>query len=60
MNHRQAQKIWIITKNSEVSRIDWLSYDECIKMIRPYNLEKKKFLKKLILFYKNIDYIHNI
>ena len=31
-------------QKSEVSKLEWKSYDECIKSIRPYNLEKKKIL----------------
>jgi len=31
-------------QKSEVSKIEWKSYDECIKSIRPYNLEKKKLI----------------
>ena len=29
-------------QTSEVSNIDWLSYEECLEKIRPYNLKKKK------------------
>ena len=31
----------------EVSKIEWKSYDECIKCIRPYNLEKIRLLKNV-------------
>ena len=27
-------------QRSEVSKVEWLSYDDCIKKIRPYNLER--------------------
>ena len=27
---------------SEVSKLEWKTYDECLESIRPYNLEKKK------------------
>lgn len=31
-------------EKSEVSRMEWKTYDECILLIRPYNLEKIKVL----------------
>uniref|UniRef100_A0A6C0CRJ2 Nudix hydrolase domain-containing protein n=1 Tax=viral metagenome TaxID=1070528 RepID=A0A6C0CRJ2_9ZZZZ len=34
-------------QKSEVSKISWLSYDEALEKIRPYNLEKKEVLKKI-------------
>ena len=37
-------------QKSEVSKLEWKSYDECIGCIRPYNLEKKKI----------VDYIYNL
>ena len=32
---------------TEVSRVEWMSYDQCIASIRPYNLEKKRILNIL-------------
>ena len=32
---------------TEVSDMKWLTIDECLKMIRPYNIEKKKILKQI-------------
>ena len=32
---------------SEVSKIQWLTYDNCIDLIRPYNLEKKEILERV-------------
>jgi ADP-ribose pyrophosphatase YjhB (NUDIX family) len=35
----------LVTENferSEVSKMEWKTYDECIEAIRPYNLEKKR------------------
>jgi ADP-ribose pyrophosphatase YjhB (NUDIX family) len=32
---------------SEVSKMEWKTYDECIECIRPYNLEKLKLLKNI-------------
>ena len=29
---------------SEVSKIEWKTLDECLKSIRPYNLEKKQLI----------------
>ena len=37
-------------QKSEVSKLEWKTYDECISCIRPYNLEKKKI----------VDYIYNM
>lgn len=34
-------------QQSEVSKMEWKTYDECIKVIRPYNLEKKHVLEKI-------------
>jgi hypothetical protein len=34
-------------ERSEVSKLKWLSYDECVNKIRPYNIEKTKMLQKL-------------
>jgi|TARA_B110000285_G_C15128003_1_gene621575 8-oxo-dGTP pyrophosphatase MutT (NUDIX family) len=31
-------------QKSEVSKLQWKSYDECLLCIRPYNIEKKKML----------------
>ena len=33
--------------NNEVSSIKWLSYEECLQHIRPYNLEKKQIITKI-------------
>jgi len=34
-------------QETEVSDVKWLSYDDCVKVIRPYNLEKLAILSKL-------------
>ena len=34
-------------QKSEVSKIEWKTYDECIQSIRPYNLEKKKLISNI-------------
>ena len=34
-------------QESEVSKVKWYPYEECIQKIRPYNLEKKDILKKV-------------
>jgi 8-oxo-dGTP pyrophosphatase MutT (NUDIX family) len=38
----------------EIGDIDWLTYDEAIKIIRPYHSEKKKLLNEIYLFFVNI------
>ena len=32
---------------SEVSKIEWKTLDECLNIIRPYNLEKKNLIKNI-------------
>ena len=34
-------------QRTEVSKIDWLSLQECLDSIRPYNLEKKEVITKI-------------
>ena len=34
-------------QKSEVSELKWMTFDECLKKIRPYNLEKIEILKKI-------------
>ncbi len=34
-------------QKTEVCDVKWLSYDNCISTIRPYNIEKKNILKKI-------------
>jgi len=34
-------------QKTEVSKLEWKSYDECINSIRPYNLEKKKLITNI-------------
>mgnify|MGYP001174354868 FL=1 len=34
-------------QENEVSEVKWLNYEECLKKIRPYNLEKVKILNKV-------------
>jgi len=31
-------------QKTEVSKLEWKTYDECLKSIRPYNLEKKELI----------------
>ena len=32
---------------SEVSKVEWKIYDECLEAIRPYNLEKKQLITNI-------------
>jgi 8-oxo-dGTP pyrophosphatase MutT (NUDIX family) len=32
---------------SEVSKMEWKSYDDCVQCMRPYNLEKKKLITNI-------------
>jgi 8-oxo-dGTP pyrophosphatase MutT (NUDIX family) len=37
----------VFISNTEVSSIEWLSYEECMYKIRPYNEEKKEMITKV-------------
>jgi len=43
-------------QKSEVSKIQWLSFNECLKIIRPYNLERIDALKKINYILTNYQY----
>lgn len=34
-------------QSSEVSKVEWKTFDECLKVIRPYNLEKKQLITNI-------------
>jgi hypothetical protein len=34
-------------QKSEVSGMEWKSYEKCMESIRPYNIEKKKMLENI-------------
>lgn len=34
-------------QKSEVSKMKWVSLDECLSLIRPYNIEKKDLIKRI-------------
>ena len=34
-------------EKSEVSKMEWNSYEECLIKIRPYNLEKKRLITNI-------------
>ena len=34
-------------QKSEVKNMRWLTYDECMNVIRPYNVEKKNMLTSI-------------
>jgi len=34
-------------QKSEVSKLEWKTFEECLKSIRPYNLEKKKIITNI-------------
>ena len=40
-------------QETEVSDMKWLSFDECTKYIRPYNVEKVNILTKISNILKN-------
>jgi hypothetical protein len=34
-------------ERSEVSKMEWKTYDDCMSSIRPYNLEKKRMITNI-------------
>ena len=44
-------------QKSEVSQMKWLSYEDCLKYIRPYNLERIEILNKINIILKNYSLI---
>jgi hypothetical protein len=34
-------------QKTEVSKIAWKTYEECMQIIRPYNLEKKQLITNI-------------
>ena len=45
--HMKDDKPTCNFQKSEVSQLKWLTYDECLKHIRPYNLERIEIIKKI-------------
>lgn len=45
-------------ERSEVSKIKWMSYDECLQKIRPYNVEKKKIIENVKTVLKKYKIIY--
>ena len=43
-------------QKSEVSKVEWISYNDCLKIIRPYNLEKIDVLKNVNDIIKNYTF----
>ncbi len=44
-------------QKSEIGDMQWLSFKECIRIIRPYNIEKKKMLEKIHITLNNYKLI---
>jgi len=34
-------------QQSEVSKVEWFNYEDCLKIIRPYNLERIDIIKNV-------------
>jgi hypothetical protein len=34
-------------QTSEVSKLEWKTFDECMQSIRPYNLEKQRLITNI-------------
>jgi 8-oxo-dGTP pyrophosphatase MutT (NUDIX family) len=47
INNNSANLDLINFQKSEVSKLEWKTFDECIKTIRPYNLEKIKLITNI-------------
>ena len=43
-------------QKSEVSKIQWMSFNECLNIIRPYNLERIDVLKKINYILTSYEY----
>jgi isopentenyldiphosphate isomerase len=41
--------------NNEVSKMEWLNYNEALEKIRPYYFTKKNIISKIMLLIINID-----
>lgn len=50
----ECEPIHSVYDNTEVSKVEWKTYDEVMECIRPYNLEKKDIFKKV---YKCLNYM---
>ena len=46
-NHKLPSESSPIFQKTEVSKMGWFTYDDCIGRMRPYNLEKINILRKL-------------
>ena len=44
MNYEDSLKE-VKFQKSEIGNMKWVSYSECVKIIRPYNIEKIKIIK---------------
>jgi 8-oxo-dGTP pyrophosphatase MutT (NUDIX family) len=44
-------------QKTEVSKIEWKSYEECINSIRPYNLEKKRLVENVFNMLNTYKYL---
>jgi 8-oxo-dGTP pyrophosphatase MutT (NUDIX family) len=53
MNYSESSELNTSFQRNEVSKIAWKSIDECIKIIRPYNLEKKRMIQNVDFCLKN-------
>ena len=43
-------------QKSEVSKVEWMSYEDCQKIIRPYNLERIDILNNVNNIVKNYNF----
>jgi 8-oxo-dGTP pyrophosphatase MutT (NUDIX family) len=47
-------------KNDEIAEVKWCTWDETIKLIRPYNENKIKIITNIFLFIININEANNV
>ena len=47
MNHPIDENNMNNFQKSEVSKLEWKSYEDCLDSIRPYNLEKKQIISNI-------------
>jgi 8-oxo-dGTP pyrophosphatase MutT (NUDIX family) len=53
MEYSDSSELKLYFQRNEVSQVAWKSIDECIQIIRPYNLEKKRMIQNVDFCLKN-------
>jgi len=59
INDNKINDLEIDINNNEVSKIEWLNYNEALEKIRPYYFTKKNIISKIMLLLISIDNYSN-